>query len=1165
MSTDRLDEVFALFQNLLGEKPPLSASEPCRFNPSAGINASYYALTLSFHDAPFAVLALTTARVSERSAALVEQVARRARARKVKFIVLCNQRDTLLSHVPPPNQPDNLEILQQYPQTQAVLQGVETPLTELERIALRDLCSRLAGDLLSLQKDGHLNLVIPDAEFFVDRLTGAVDILKPEVSQALQTQIELDRDFAEELQAWATPQGIPADLRSAEFADAVTRQSIYRLLGKIIFYQSLRRANPSLPEMDLSDADTSQVLPILNRCFDAAHQIDYHAVFRQDVVDRLPFPAPASAELRALVGDLNTRDFAHLPQDVIGAVFERLIPPQDRHALGQFFTPEPLVDLITAFCVRHPEDLVIDPTCGTGTFLIRAYDFLRSRLGLHDHSRLLGQIWGADIAPFPAELATINLFRQDVSSNSNFPRVLCDDFFNLFPGKEVRFPPLKADTDPQAGQQALDIPVPIFDAIVGNFPYISASRIEERQKGYLDRIQRLLAQTWLAAYPDGFSFKRKTDQKQYDLARQQDLSLKPFVAKAEVNLSSSADLYAYLFWHAAAFLKPGGRMGIVTSNAWLDVGFGYGLQRFFLDHFKVIAVLESRCEPWFEQAAVNTVVTILERCESACERDAHTARFVKLKRPLAELVPWDMRLEALPRWLGVGELVQRAANAGQGSADPRQPETVEDEDLRARALNQGALRQQVVETEKTAKWGVYLRAPQVYFDLLENAKGKLSLLKDVAPPARGGTTRINEFFYVDQSIIDRWSIEEEFCIPLVKSPGESPYIQLSEDQLQLLAFVCRQGKDTLKKEKKTGALQYIEWGENQEYSSGVQQGMKWPKGPWVKKRKPGWHALPASETHPAQIFIASAYGDRFIFKYSLHPLIADKRLYFLSPIATLDHKLIAALMNSSITAMMIETIGRVSLGDGALELAVEDARDYLLVPDPRRFSEAHSKTILVAFEPLLQRPIGSIFEEVQQVDRQALDRAVLQALGLNPARWLEPIYAGLTELTGERMNLGRARSQSRKGRPQKAASRALDDVLQDLLPDGPRRFPEDFWSAAARQGAFSEVSLPSEPLRSKGSMFGKEELSTESGEVILARNPQEARYLLFAQANGLNIVRLPEKPVEVSRTVNDYTAYLRSLRSDLEKAFFSRTLQQALAESLARQAWKQLNLPDIED
>lgn len=72
--------------------------------------------------------------------------------------------------------------------------------------------------------------------------------------------------------------------------------------------------------------DTGEVLPSLNHCLAAAHGGGYHAVFGEDVVGRLPFPTTASAELCDLVGDLDTRDFAHLPRDVLGAVFERLIP-----------------------------------------------------------------------------------------------------------------------------------------------------------------------------------------------------------------------------------------------------------------------------------------------------------------------------------------------------------------------------------------------------------------------------------------------------------------------------------------------------------------------------------------------------------------------------------------------------------------------------------------------------------------------------------------------------------------------------------------------------------------------------------------------------------------------------------------------------------------------
>ena len=550
--TKRLNQVFELLQDCLGNTNNLiRVDEPLNTDGPAGVDP-LRALTLLVNSQPFALLGLTLPTLSPKSSSVVTYVARRARARRVTFLVLCNERETILAKTPKRDD-ETLEVIRQYPPILSIVPNAIGALEPTERNALISLADSIITDLLTLQRDGQLGMVIPDSDFFVDRLTRAVDILKPAVKQALQTKLQIDPPFAQLLGDWAILQGIPADLNSSEFGEAVVRQAIYRLLGKIIFYQSLRRAAQHLPEMNLANMDTGQVMLRLNQCFAEAHKIDYHAVFREDVVDRLPFPAAASSELRDLVGDLNTRDFAHLPQDVVGAVFERLIPPEDRHALGQFFTPETLVDLITAFCVRNREDTVLDPTCGTGTFLIRAYDRLKYRLGLHDHNQMLSQLWGVDIAPFPAELATINLFRQNVSNPGNFPRIINDDFFAVTPGSKHRFPPLKAEI---ATDGMMDESIPMFDAIIGNFPYISADRIEQTVKGYHKKVNRRLAEEWLKSYPDGFTFDGKEDDKQHRLAHEKNLDINAFIEKAEPTISTYADLYVSLFWHASAFSSP---------------------------------------------------------------------------------------------------------------------------------------------------------------------------------------------------------------------------------------------------------------------------------------------------------------------------------------------------------------------------------------------------------------------------------------------------------------------------------------------------------------------------------------------------------------------------------------------------------------------------------
>ena len=172
-----------------------------------------------------------------------------------------------------------------------------------------------------------------------------------------------------------------------------------------------------------------------------ARQIDYQAVFRNDFTDSIPIPPSRVEPLAALIEDLNRFNFSHMPHDVVGNVFEKLIPPEDRHALGHFYEEE-LVDLINAFCIQTVNAKVIDPTCGTGTFLIRGYDRLKNMGEKVSHNPALN-LWGVDVAHFPAELATINLYRQNLSDYRNFPENRIKRFFDVKPGDAFKFPPPK--------------------------------------------------------------------------------------------------------------------------------------------------------------------------------------------------------------------------------------------------------------------------------------------------------------------------------------------------------------------------------------------------------------------------------------------------------------------------------------------------------------------------------------------------------------------------------------------------------------------------------------------------------------------------------------------------------------------------------------------------
>jgi len=371
-------------------------------------------------------------------------------------------------------------------------------------------------------------------------------------------------------------------------------------------------------------------------------------------------------------------------------------------------------------------------------------------------------------------------------------------------------------------------------------------------------------------------------------------------------------------------------------------------------------------------------------------------------------------------------------------------------------------------------------------------------------------------------------------------------------------------KAELKRQGKTGALKYIEWGEKQVFQSGAQRGLTWPNGAEVKVRTPGWYAIPEHRSKSAKVFFAQAFNDRHFHRFSKTAVIADARLYSLTPVGSLSDELIAALLNSSLCALSSEVFGRVTMGDGVLELKVEEANDYLLVPDLRAANNTQKKAITEAFETLCQREIGSVFDEVKQKDRQILDSAILSAIGLEPKKYLKPVYDALCELVQERISLGEQRGKTRKtkARKSKAESDSFKEVLDEHLSSGPKKFPDDLFSAEASKGEMIEIPLPKTALR-LDIVLTHATLYEGNKSFYEAKFPAEGKFILYCQQAGQTVAQVPKKIVEVTRTVANYESYLRDLRKTLYDAYYRRTLDVAVAERLTQAAFDRFKLPKI--
>jgi hypothetical protein len=322
---------------------------------------------------PIAILAVTSPKLSTETPALLGLLVRRAQAHKAPYFITWTLRSAVIWKTPKlgtPAERSYLEKIRDYEDNYEISLDADKEVFD-EPLRLRTIASgqRLLADLEHLFKDKALELVRIEATYFVQRLLDAVHELLPLVTDSLHIRFSADLELRGKFTAYALSQGIAGNYTDRDFALSIARQIIYRLLGKILFYQGLRRVARQLPPLNLSGVDPSQVLPTLRRAFADALKVDYHAVFAEDLPDTVSWPSEATKHLTALIHDFNTRDFSNLPQDVIGTVFERLIPPEDRHLLGQYFTSEPLCDLGIAFCVLSPSALVGDMTWWDRYFL----------------------------------------------------------------------------------------------------------------------------------------------------------------------------------------------------------------------------------------------------------------------------------------------------------------------------------------------------------------------------------------------------------------------------------------------------------------------------------------------------------------------------------------------------------------------------------------------------------------------------------------------------------------------------------------------------------------------------------------------------------------------------------------------------------------------------
>lgn len=78
------------------------------------------------------------------------------------------------------------------------------------------------------------------------------------------------------------------------------------------------------------------------------------------------------ATLGYVIGQLQYVDMRKTPADVKGLAFQTFVNAHQRGDRGEFFTPEPIIDLMVKMLNPKVDEMVLDPACGSGGFLVAA-------------------------------------------------------------------------------------------------------------------------------------------------------------------------------------------------------------------------------------------------------------------------------------------------------------------------------------------------------------------------------------------------------------------------------------------------------------------------------------------------------------------------------------------------------------------------------------------------------------------------------------------------------------------------------------------------------------------------------------------------------------------------------------------------------------------------
>jgi len=434
-------------------------------------------------------------------------------------------------------------------------------------------------------------------------------------------------------------------------------------------------------------------------------------LFHKSLLDNIEL---SDETISSIIKDTYNFRFDKLPIDLFGSFYENYLGHvieereivEDKKfikAKGIYYTPPQIVDLIITLTLKNKlvnlqlkqskqkgvlsELTVLDPACGSGSFILRAFDEMVNHLEkIFDRHRITNDfetrkklltscIYGVDLDGQAVEVAStyllIGLLRDVLEKPLFLPVSLkeerkqedtqAEQYETLPLFQKTYIEKRKTEYSilhKMVEQGQFHLPTMMGkNATVRNGNSLISGPISSLKSFFGNRLSEAKPFDWNKEFPHIFQkdldlagfdiiignppYRNMDEPKEGDdlgFFEKEKNYFQSFSKSRGTYLPWSkyyrrmADIYYFFFYRGISLLCESGLLGYITSRSFLEADYADFLRQFILDSCKIRFIIDFRHIKVFEKPNITTAITIVQKCSDKSENEKNIVKIVRVKK-----------------------------------------------------------------------------------------------------------------------------------------------------------------------------------------------------------------------------------------------------------------------------------------------------------------------------------------------------------------------------------------------------------------------------------------------------------------------------------------------------------------------------------------------------